>query len=234
MNLSGKNIIITSGGTREYIDDVRVLTNISSGKLGSMIADECIKQEANVHYVYGKGAVLPDWFGSGSNLSMRRISTLQDLIDHLDQVHKNFVACGDKVDAVIMAIAASDFTFKRDGSVKLKSNDPEAFVEYMRKTITPNPKVITKIKDWWPDTFLVGFKFEVGLEHTDLIKTARTAMVKTRADLTVANDKVEMNNANSHVGYLVTQESEEYCASKAAIVEQLVGRLVINLNREPK
>jgi len=36
-------ILITSGGTREYIDDVRVLTNLSSGRLGAVIADEAVK-----------------------------------------------------------------------------------------------------------------------------------------------------------------------------------------------
>jgi phosphopantothenoylcysteine synthetase/decarboxylase len=57
-----KKIMVTAGGTREYIDDVRVLTNISSGKLGKMIVDQFLMsgKQYNIHYVCPKGAFIPD------------------------------------------------------------------------------------------------------------------------------------------------------------------------------
>jgi len=80
-----------------------------------------------------------------------------------------------KSDVVIHAMAVSDFGFKRDKSIKLKSNDPDAFIDYMRDTITVNPKVLSYIKKWNPECKLISFKFEVGLEHDELVRIAREA-----------------------------------------------------------
>ena len=51
-----KNVIITSGGTREKIDEARVISNLSTGKLGSLIADEFMNCGfvKNVFYICGK------------------------------------------------------------------------------------------------------------------------------------------------------------------------------------
>jgi len=49
-------ILITSGGTREYIDDVRVFTNISSGKLGTINANKFKNDGHEVHYICTKGS----------------------------------------------------------------------------------------------------------------------------------------------------------------------------------
>ena len=70
-----------------------------------------------------------------------------------------------KNDIIIHAMAVSDFGFKRDGAMKLKSNNPEAFIEHLRQNIIVNPKVISYIKKWNPNCKLVGFKFEVRQTH---------------------------------------------------------------------
>ena len=55
--LSDKNILITSGGTMEYIDPIRVITNLSSGKMGLAIVRECLKQGAKVTHILGNSIV---------------------------------------------------------------------------------------------------------------------------------------------------------------------------------
>jgi len=213
--LDNKTVIVVAGGTREYIDDVRVLTNISSGKLGAEIADALYYEGANVIYIYAKGSVLPN----GLDIKHIEISTVADLVSTLENL------TDITPDGVIMAVAASDFTFKRDVPIKLKSNDPEAFIEYMRQTITTNPKVISKIKEWFPETYLVGFKFEVGLEHEQLIEIARESMRKNKADIVIANDKAEMEKSKQHIGYLVTEDNEIRCENKDDIGHRLVEHL---------
>src|SRR5215207_1856410 len=47
-----KNILVTAGGTIEYIDPIRVITNLSSGKMGNLIAEEAIRLGANITLVY--------------------------------------------------------------------------------------------------------------------------------------------------------------------------------------
>lgn len=218
MSLKGKNILITSGGTREYIDDVRVLTNISSGKLGSMIANKCLEEGADVYYLHTKGSVMPK---EHPKLFVHEIKTVDDLMKMMPTALSSY-----GIDAVFMTIAASDFTFRRDKAVKLKSGSPKAFVEYMSKTITTNPKVISYIKHWKPDVYLVGFKFEVNLSHADLVHTAIEAMLKNDGDLVVANDKTEMEKEGSHIGYVITRDGIQTCCDgKDKITEKVVERM---------
>lgn len=61
--LKGKNVLVTGGPTREAIDDIRFISNPSSGKMGVALAENAAKQGANVHYISGPSA-LPDPLGS--------------------------------------------------------------------------------------------------------------------------------------------------------------------------
>ena len=57
------NILITAGGTREPIDNVRDITNKSSGKLGKIICEKFLEiadfDIKTIFYIHGKNAVLP-------------------------------------------------------------------------------------------------------------------------------------------------------------------------------
>lgn len=206
-------VLITSGGTSEYIDDVRVLTNISSGKLGSKIAEAFYKSGCDVQYIHGKGAILPEFPGSYN--SCECVKGVDRLIETLE---KNVPTA----DVIIHAMAVSDFGFKRDGNIKLKSNNPQAFIDYMRDTIKINPKVISLIKKWNPDIKLVGFKFEVGITNKNLIELARKSITKNKCELVVANDKVEMATNKKHIAYLVTKENSVRVEGKEEIANSLV------------
>jgi len=191
--LKGKRILVTSGGTQEYIDDVRVLTNVSSGKLGALIAEKLSSSGAEVHYLHGKNAVRP--FNYLGDMAYK-VTTAQDAYNKMQELVPT-------MDAVVHCMAVSDFTFKRDEALKCKSSDPQAFIDFMGRTITPNPKIISKIKEWNPKTILIGFKFEVGITNEELILLARKSIQKNGCDLVIANDKEEMIRAKEHVAYMV-------------------------------
>jgi len=198
--LKKKKILITSGGTREYIDDVRVMTNISSGALGAKIADHLHSKGAEIVYVHGAGSVLPKR-KNRPNLTCLEASTADEVLKLMQSL------IGIKmIDAVIHCMAVSDFTFKRTDPVKLKSNSPEDFIEYMRVNIQKNPKIISQIKEWDPNVILVGFKFEVGVPHETLIELAYNSIRTNKCDMVLANDKVEMIEEGVHVGHLVFSE----------------------------
>jgi len=198
-NLKGKNILVTSGGTQEYIDDVRILTNVSSGKLGAMIADQLTKDGANVYYIHGKGATMPQ-------VSPKGAISVRSAMDAMEAM-KTVVTEGD-IHAVVHAMAVSDFTFKRSKSVKCKSSDPQAFIEYMRQTITVNPKIISMIKDWKEDLILIGFKFEVGASLATLVSLAMKSIKTNRCDMVVVNDKKEMEKKKEHVARFIVPVSD--------------------------
>jgi phosphopantothenate--cysteine ligase len=193
--LAGKKILVTSGGTQEYIDDVRVLTNISSGKLGAEIAISLIEANVDVYYLKGVNAEYPDPMRNGYYHDIR-VKSAQDAYNEMEKLVPD-------MDAVIHCMAVSDFTFKRDVALKCKSSDPQAFIDFMARTITKNPKIISKVKEWNPKTILVGFKFEVGIPHEELISLAETSIKKNGCDLVVANDKEEMIRDKAHTAYLI-------------------------------
>ena len=219
MSLEGKRILVTSGGTSEYIDDVRVLTNISTGKLGAMIADSLACERAEVQYLHGRNARIPSWLGtgtlgscvtahpSGNSIECTEVRSAQDAYDAMEKLVP-------QMDAVVHAMAVSDFTFKRDAAIKCSSSDAEAFIEYMRQTITKNPKIIGKVKEWNPRTILIGFKFEVGLGLGELVTIADKSITTNGCDLVVANDKAEMTREKEHVAHFVYSEAMQQAIGK--------------------
>jgi len=149
-------ILITSGGTREYIDDVRVLTNISTGKLGATIVDELISLNIierhrepvinfEVHYVFAKGAIRPNLRGGFYNIGEFKPYEVTD-VSSLMKVMEELVP---QMDVVIHAMAVSDFGFIPTHT-KLKSNDPQTFIDSLRDRIIINPKVTHLLKNGTP------------------------------------------------------------------------------------
>ena len=200
-------VLITSGGTREYIDDVRILekgdpsilTNISSGALGSIVADEFVgdggldKPRHEVYYLHSKTSVRPVRFIDCINIEKNSVK----------EVYAAMEEVVPKVDLVIHAMAISDFYFDRDNPVKIKGNDVEAFAEHIRQNARVSPKIISYVKQWNPSVSLVGFKFTVGKSVEDLVDIARISAVKSGCDIVVANDKIQMQKAQEHVAYFV-------------------------------
>lgn len=221
MSLKGRKIMVTSGGTREYIDEVRVITNISTGALGSVIAEELYKCGAEIFYVHGKQAYKPQNYNSSEGiLSCYEIVTVNDLMEKMKKLISTF-----DIDTVIHSAAVSDFTFKRDKSIKISSNNPEALIEYMGKTITKTPKIINHIREWNPNIILIGFKFTVG--SLSIVENARDFLKMTQANMIIANDKEEMNSLKIHRAHIVTDTADLYRSvnGKKAIAQEIINFL---------
>ena len=205
-------ILITSGGTKEYIDSVRVLTNISTGKLGALIADTIIYNwpcvnidtyDLDINFVYVKGSKLPKY----TPINLYEVTDVKSVYETMRKLVPD-------MDVVIHPMAVSDFGF-RPSNIKLKSNDPDAFIESLRERIYKTPKILAKIKEWNPKCFLISFKFENNLKHDDLISKAFESMLDNNCDLVIANDKEEMVRNNDHVSY--------FCR-KPDLTEKVVGK----------
>ena len=203
-------ILITSGGTTEYIDDVRVLTNISTGKLGASIANWLKDHE--IIYLHGRNAELPPFWRMGHTYI-----SVKDTAELMEQMEKLV----PEVDVVIHAMAVSDFTFNRENPVKLKSNDADGFIEYMRANIKKTPKIISLIKKWNPNVFLVGFKFEVGVSHKELTALGLASIEKNGCDVMVINDKEEMIREKSHIAYVMDSVYQFRQSNKGLIAQTL-------------
>jgi phosphopantothenate-cysteine ligase len=192
-----KKVLITSGGTREYIDDIRVLTNISTGKLGAIIANYFNNNGIDVTYVHVEGSILPD-----KTIKCVKITN----VDSLKNVMEKLVP---EMDIVIHAMAVSDFSFLPINT-KLKSNDPKAFIDSLYDRIVQTPKILPLIKQWNPDCFVVSFKFEVNLQHDELINIAKKSLINKNSNIVIANDKYEMVKEKTHKAYAIFKNLNDY------------------------
>lgn len=215
-----KKVMVTSGGTREYIDDVRVLTNISTGKLGAIIANRFLEEDFEVHYVAPSNAVMP--MPNGNEAIIHTVTDVASVMKVMEELVP-------QMDIVIHSMAVSDFGFKPI-SEKLKSNDPEAFIESLKNRIYKTPKILSQIKIWNPNCLLVSFKFEVGLDHDNLIEIARKSMKDNNSDFVVANDKTEMVKNKTHIAYIVN--NIDSCEIIAKGKENISNVLYLLLNNK--
>ena len=211
-------ILITSGGTREYIDEVRVLTNISTGKLGAQIANTFFLREdtEKIYYICNKNSEMP--------VDCPKVVEIlfSENTQHTYWLMEQLVP---QVDVVIHSMAVSDFGFK-PSNTKLKSNDPQAFIDSLRDRIIVNPKIISFIKIWNPKVKLVGFKFEVSKTHEELINIAYESLTKNNCDFVIANDKTEMKEKNEHIAYIIDKDKNIVnCAGKLDISIKLSNKL---------
>ena len=182
-SLTEKRILVTSGPTRANIDAVRFISNRSSGRLGCVIAGECLALGAEVTLVAGAQSLtpepehfLPEEFG---RLRVLNIETVFDLLSVLEKE-----LCGKRpYDAVIHAMAVLDYVPQQGSGRKTPSGK-----DSWSLTLVKTPKVILKINEWAPDTFLVGFKLEVNKSDERLREIALASLRTNRADLVVAND----------------------------------------------
>jgi len=188
-SLSDKRILITSGPTRADIDAVRYISNRSSGRLGCRIAIEALALGARVTFVAGPESALPsrkdvsdqEW----ARLRIVHVETVEDLTKALE----GELTARERYDATVHAMAVLDYVPEKSEERKVPSSKETWTVKLVR-----TPKIIQQIKVWSPRTFLVGFKLEVGKDEERLLEAGAASMRKSRADLVVANDLLQIRD----------------------------------------
>lgn len=180
--LQGKTVLITSGGTLEKWDRVRGHTNLSKGTMGCYLAEAALAAGANVVYMHGYFAQLPENQNDMTLIQFEGIEDLGQKVRHeVQQQH---------VDIVIMAAAGSDWVidkvYDQSGNLmeetgKMPSDEPP--IIHFKKA----PKVLGQIKGWQPNVTLVGFKLEATNDEEFLLARARLRMETANAQFMVAN-----------------------------------------------
>ena len=180
------NCIVTAGPTFEPLDDVRRLTNFSTGRLGTELANFLTTQGHTVTLLIGLSAT---WSGERQARTIKGFSSTSDLREKLKS------SAGDKVDAIFHAAAVSDFCFGnmftrgKDGklvkfkpSKKISTRAGNFLVELM-----PTPKIIAELRTWFPRTSIIGWKYEADGARTDAVRAALKQIAECKTDACVAN-----------------------------------------------
>ncbi len=170
--LSGKRVLVTAGSTVEYIDPIRVMTNLSSGKMGIAIAQEAKRMGAAVTLVYGQGSINPP-----SDKTVR-VSTGEEMYNAvLSELSLS------RYDIAIMAAAVADFAPLKKSDKKIDTH-----LGKVELSLVPTRKIVDEVKNKSKDTFLVAFKADYQVSDSDLIEKAYRKLKESDADIVVAND----------------------------------------------
>lgn len=207
--------IVTAGPTYEALDEVRRLTNFSTGKLGTELANFLTARRHRATLLIGEQAT---WPGERHADRVEIFSTTADLGQRL-----RALAAGP-AGAVFHAAAVSDFTF---GKVWLRSAGGQLTEAKAGKISTrdgtllaelvPTAKLIAQLRGWFPQALLVGWKYEVDGGRTDVLGAARKQLTDCRTDACVANGPAY----GTGFGLVNADGGALHCAEQGALFEAL-------------
>ena len=228
------NVLITSGGTTERIDSVRSISNMSTGTLGSLIADRYSQAPGieKIYYICGKSAVKPrderaviKTVDSVSSLE----SAIRDTLDH------------STIDIIVHAMAVSDYRVRSvtsAGSItglivsnldrlggmdsraassavaQLLKNHESAInaegkissdIDDILLFMERTPKIIALFQELSPLSTLVGFKLMDNVPLDTLIDTGYNLLTQNRCGFVLANDLSDISEKR-HTGYLIDKD----------------------------
>lgn len=223
-------IIITSGGTSEQIDQVRKITNMSTGQLGIEIVKK-LYQDNEIYFITSEHCLKPK---ETENIKVIISNSTSEVSKTLETLLKSI-----SIDFVIHAMAISDYTvdyvLNTEEMIKDISNlvnDNTANLENVLKDYFTKPiskinnstkissvnesmiiglkkteKIIDNIKIWSPKTKLIGFKLLTNVSKENLFEVANQLRNKSKADYIIANDLSDIK-AGNHVAYLISEEKK--------------------------
>jgi phosphopantothenoylcysteine decarboxylase / phosphopantothenate---cysteine ligase len=170
-DLTGQQVVVSAGGTREPLDPVRFITNRSSGKQGHALAAAAARRGAAVTLVTSSPLSLPAEVAG----SIQRID-----VETAADMEAALVAACPQADVVIMAAAVADFRPKVSAETKLSKEDglPELVLE-------PTPDILAGLAaNRAEGQVLVGF----AAETHDVLARGRRKLDRKGVDLLVVND----------------------------------------------
>ncbi len=175
LDLAGRHVVVSAGGTREYLDPVRFLGNRSSGLQGYALARSALSRGAEVTLV-AANVSLPDPAG----VKVVRVETT-------GQLHEAVLAAAAGADAVVMAAAPVDYRPRSTAVSKMKkAQDGTAPVVPLEQTAD----ILADISHQRarPGSVIVGFAAETGDEAGSVLDHARSKLARKGCDLLVVND----------------------------------------------
>jgi len=210
------NCIVTAGPTFEPLDDVRRLTNFSTGRLGTELANFLAARGHHVTLLVGEAAT---YAGERRAQSVKKFSTTADLRAKL----KSF--SGKKVDAIFHAAAVGDFGFGKmftcDSAGKLRPFTPSRKISTrggkLLVELVPTPKIIAELRGWFPNAKITGWKFEADGGRADALRAARRQIADCSTDFCVANGPAYGRGFN-----LVSADGRKHFASAEKLFATLV------------
>lgn len=210
-DLQDTRVLVTAGGTREYIDPVRFITNRSSGKMGYAIAEAASQRGAEVRLISGAATISPP-----VGIKTQHVETTLEMYDEVLQAF-------DETDIVIMAAAPADYRPSEFTPHKIKKTDAPLTLPLER-----NPDIAQAIGEQKTHQTLVCF----AAETDDLLENAKKKMIRKNCDLIIANDILaEGAGFQSDTNIVTLLDRHDTCeqlprASKRDIADAILTKII--------
>ena len=196
---------ITCGPAFELLDKVRRITNASTGEIGAVLADAFRRAGWDVLCFRSEAATFPP----PSGVEVCSFSTNESLATGLRSL--------ERPPAIILhAAALCDFVLESiegaEGSEKLSSRAGS-----IRLTLKPAEKILPKIRNWFPDARIIGWKFELDGTRDQAIARAAAQIREARTDACVVNGTAY----GPGFGLLAPDGSLQHFPDKSALAARL-------------
>lgn len=204
--LAGKRVLVTCGATYEKLDDARMITNFSSGKMGAAVVKEALNRGAEVTVVLARHEAEID-----GRATIVNVGTTREMLDEV-------MSRVDQTDVFVFAGAPCDYRPETVSDSKIK-------VENLTVKFVKNPDIAATVGKVKGDKFVCVFSAET--DHC--LENARKKLVKKNADLCVLND-VKNNNvfgSETNTVTLLTADGETSYPemSKADVAKLILDRV---------
>lgn len=199
-DLRGRSVLVIAGSTEEHVDDIRIITNRSSGGTGLELAKAAYERGADVELWMGRCEVaLPAY------LNITRFSSVADLKALVDNIAEQ--------DIVLFPAAVSDYRpDKHDG--KISSDD-----EHLTLTLKKTPKLIDTLNG----KVIIGFKAQSHVDDERLIVEAKALISRSGCAFVVANRMEQVSSAHTRVLIVRADGSaSEISGTKAVVSDKIL------------
>ena len=221
---SRKSILITAGATREYIDGVRFITNLSTGNTAATIADHLSSSGYKITYLHGINAVLP-----GNKTENIQYKDFRNFKDSLEELLEN-----NYYDVVIHLAAISDYTVDEINSTETSLSGSEkgkldSGISNLTINLKPTSKIVDKIKSKSKnkEVVLFAFKFSGSSNLDESKKDVDKLFNHSSADFVVLNNLQDRTKNDEQSNFYVFNKSGLLqnvisAAQLAEVIEQII------------
>ena len=221
-----KKILITGGPTTEQIDDVMKITNTANGGFAAALAEIFADSGYEVTAVLGSGVKI----GPRDGLRVIRTETSEQMMKAIENEARQ-----DNTDAVIHTATVGDYQaefsflledmadeiFGKLGRIKSAEDildimkDPKCRIglnsrlpghqDNLAIKMARTPKIMSKLRFWYPNSLLIGCKLIDGAEKGELFDSATALCNKNHMDYVLANDLSDVRKGDTS-RYLINKD----------------------------
>jgi phosphopantothenoylcysteine decarboxylase/phosphopantothenate--cysteine ligase len=196
-----KKVLVIGGGSVEPIDDVRTISNLSTGTTALELAKNAFYLGAEVTLFIGANSVLIPTY-----IKTEHFDSVNSLIENIPQMLD--------YDYIFVPAALSDFTVKKRAG-KITSDKP------LNLELEPTPKFIEKLRTQYKNA-LVGFKAEYDIPDDQLLKKGQEKLKEYHLEFMIANDLKKVEKEHTELLFISPSTHKKLAGSKAEITLQIL------------